>query len=194
MPGPATSLTLLDRVRTNEPAAWQRLLDLYTPLVHYWCQQWGVRGADAEDVTQEVFKGVATGLAQFRRDRATDAFRAWLRGITRHKLLDHLRRARNQPHGQGGSDAQRLIQAVPDPDADLPEEPEAQVTALYRRALEMVRGEFEERTWLAFWRVAFEDQAPAVVAAELGVTAAAVRQAKSRVLRRLREEVGDAVV
>ena len=166
-------------------------MSLYTPLVHYWCQQWGVRGPDAEDVTQEVFQAVAGGLAQFRRDRVSDTFRGWLRGITRHKLLDLLRRAKNQPQGQGGTDAQRRFLAVPAEDADLVPEPAEQVAALYRRALEQVRGEFEDRTWQAFWRSAVDGQAPGDIAADLGVSPAAVRMAKSRVLRRLREEVGD---
>jgi RNA polymerase sigma-70 factor (ECF subfamily) len=40
---------------------------------------------------------------------------------------------------------------------------------------------------------AVEGQAPAEIAADLGMTAAAVRKAKSRVLLRLREEIGDLI-
>jgi RNA polymerase sigma-70 factor (ECF subfamily) len=54
-----------------------------------------------------------------------------------------------------------------------------------------VRGEIEPRTWEAFWRTAVDGRPPAHLAAELGMTAAAIRQAKSRVLRRLKREVGD---
>lgn len=188
---PSTSLTLLDRVRGNDPVAWPRLIALYTPLVHYWCGQWGVRGPDAEDVTQEVFQAVAGGLGDFRHNEPGDTFRGWLRGITRHKLLDHLRRAKNHPQGQGGTDAQRQMLAVPDDAAELAEEPAEQISALYHRALELVRAEFEDRTWQAFWRAAIDGHSPAIIATELGVSPAAVRMAKSRVLRRLREEVGD---
>ncbi len=53
----------------------------------------------------------------------------------------------------------------------------------------MIRGEFEERTWQAFYRVTVEGQAAKHVAENLGVTPSAVRLAKSRVLRRLREEM-----
>ena len=63
----------------------------------------------------------------------------------------------------------------------------------YRRGLELVRGEFEERTWQMFWLVVVEDRLPADVAAQLGVSPAAVRKAKSRVLHRLKEEVGDLI-
>jgi RNA polymerase sigma-70 factor (ECF subfamily) len=55
----------------------------------------------------------------------------------------------------------------------------------------MVRGEFEERTWQAFWQTVIGGRAPRDVAADLGMSPGAVRVAKSRVLHRLREELGD---
>jgi RNA polymerase sigma-70 factor (ECF subfamily) len=64
---------------------------------------------------------------------------------------------------------------------------------LRRRALELVRGEFEERTWRAFWLTAAEERAPADIAEEMGVTATAICMAKSRVLRRLKETFGDLI-
>ena len=58
------------------------------------------------------------------------------------------------------------------------------------RVLEAVRGEFEGRTWQAFLRTAVEGRPPKEVGPELGMSQGAVRVAKSRVLRRLREELG----
>jgi RNA polymerase sigma-70 factor (ECF subfamily) len=57
----------------------------------------------------------------------------------------------------------------------------------------MVRGEFEERTWEAFRRTVLDAQPTDETAAALGVTPAAVRKARSRVLRRLRERLGDLI-
>lgn len=59
------------------------------------------------------------------------------------------------------------------------------------RALKQIQSDFQASTWLAFWRVVIDGQSTAVVAEEMGLTAAAVRQAKSRVLRRLRQQLGD---
>ena len=42
--------------------AWQRLLYLYAPLVRYWCRTWGMQGADAEDIQQDVFLVVSQRL------------------------------------------------------------------------------------------------------------------------------------
>jgi RNA polymerase sigma-70 factor (ECF subfamily) len=54
-----------------------------------------------------------------------------------------------------------------------------------------VSGEFEERTWRAFWSTAIEGRSPVDLAGELGMTPAAIRQAESRVLRRLKQEMGE---
>jgi len=184
-----TSLTLLDRIRARDEEAWRRLLHLYAPLVTSWCRYRGIADQDADDIRQEVFQAVATGLDEFHRDKPGDTFRGWLRGITRFKILDHFRRRATGPEAQGGTDAQRQLQAVAQ--QDLPEDTEEDLSGLYRRALELVRGEFEQRTWEAFWRSAIDGQSPGHIAAALGVTAAAVRKAKSRVLYRLRQEVGE---
>ncbi len=63
---------------------------------------------------------------------------------------------------------------------------------MHRRALELIRSEFEERSWQAFCRVVVEGQSPADVAAALGMTRNAVYIAKARILRRLRETLGEA--
>jgi RNA polymerase sigma-70 factor (ECF subfamily) len=190
-PGQATSLSLLERVRANDAAAWRRLVELYRPLVLWWCARGGLRGPDGEDVAQEVFAAAAGGLEGFRRDRPGDSFRGWLHGITRNQILLHYRRNQGRAVAEGGSDAWQHLQGVADPLADPDEEEQAQMGQLYHRALEQVRGEFQERTWRAFWRTVVDGQAPTALEGELGMTAMAIRQAKSRVLRRLKEEVGD---
>jgi RNA polymerase sigma-70 factor, ECF subfamily len=190
-PSEPTSLTLLQRLRAREQDAWRRMLHLYTPLVRAWCHHQDVRGADADDVAQEVFQAVATGLDQFQKDRPGDTFRGWLRGITRHKLSDFFRRQSTQPQAQGGTAAGQQLQQVAQPEITLPDETPQQLAELYQRALELVQSEFEPKTWRAFWRTAVDGQSPADIAAELGMSAPAVRMAKSRVLHRLKQEIGD---
>ena len=194
-PGPAgnTSLTLLQRLRANEPDAWHIFVRLYTPLLYHWCTRFGVQGADADDVLQEVFRATAARLETFRRDRHGDTFRGWLRVVTRNMILLHFRRCGRQARGSGGTDAFVKLQEVPD-DAGLSEaDDEAEMDGLRWRALEIVRGEFEERTWQMFWLTFVDKRSPVDVAPELGVTPAAVRKAKSRVLHRLKEEFADLI-
>ena len=192
---PGTSLTLLQRLLDNDPEAWRTMVQLYTPLLCHWCARGGVRGADAEDVVQEVLRVAASRLDAFRREREGDSFRAWLRGITRNMLLVHFRRASRQPQASGGSGEFSQLEAVVDPaGTDSPEEdPPSELEALRRRALDLVRGQVAEQTWRAFWLTAIEGHASAEVAASLGVSATAVRMAKSRVLHRLKEQFGELI-
>jgi RNA polymerase sigma-70 factor (ECF subfamily) len=188
-----TSSTLLRRAAAREPGAWERVVTLYSPLVRRWCRQAGIPDHDVQDVAQEVFAAVSSNLEKFQADRPGTTFRAWMRGIARHKLR-HYFEERGE-HAVGGTDAQKRLEEVPAPSDELElSEGPADVAGVYHRALSLVRDQFEERTWKAFWRVAVEDRSPADVGAEMGITANAVRQAKSRVLRRLKEEMGDLIV
>jgi RNA polymerase sigma-70 factor (ECF subfamily) len=187
-----TSRSLIDAARVRDPAAWERMVTLYAPLVLHWCRQWGLRDDDAADVFQDVFQSVAAHLATFRKDASRGTFRGWLRTITRNKVNDVFRRRRREPAGVGGSEAQAQLTQLPEPIPPDDEPPsDAAVAALLRRALELIRGEFESRTWQAFWLTAVEGRAPKDVADDLGMSPGAVRVAKSRVLHRLRAELGD---
>jgi RNA polymerase sigma-70 factor (ECF subfamily) len=188
-----TSRTLLQRLRANEPDAWRTMVHLYTPLVYQWCARSGVRGADAEDVAQEVFRKAAAKLDSFRREREGDTFRGWLRAITRTTLVDQVRREGREPAARGGTDAQRKLQDLVDPLTSLDEDSEAgeETKGLRMRALEIVRGDVEERTWEMFWLTVVEGLSPMDVAQRLGAKPAAVRKAKSRVLHRLKEQFDD---
>jgi RNA polymerase sigma-70 factor (ECF subfamily) len=62
---------------------------------------------------------------------------------------------------------------------------------LVLKAMKSVRVEFRVCSWKAFWRTAVDGLPTDMVANELGMSVAAIRQARSRIMRRLREELGD---
>lgn len=192
-PSSGTPRSLLERVRAGQPAAWEALVALYGPLVYHWCRRWDLQDQDAADVVQEVFQAVLTHLGDFRKARHGDTFRGWLRTIVRNKVHDHFRRLGREPGGVGGTDAQLRLAQLPGPEpAEAgPADDEEAERRLFRRCLELIRGEFEERTWQAFWHTAVEGRRPKDVAADLGTSPGAVRVAKCRVLQRLREALGD---
>lgn len=187
------SSSLLERVKTQQPQAWRQLVQLFGPVVYGWCRQSGLQPADAADVAQETFSAAAAGIDKFRREKAGDSFHGWLWTITRNKIRDHFRQRKCTPVAEGGTDAQQHFSQLPDDWAGttLSDEPPGGLGNLARRGLELVRAEFEDRTWQAFWRTTVDGQRPAEVAEELGMTRAAVYKAKSRVLRRTRQELGD---
>ena len=191
----STSRSMLAGAQHDDSAAWTRLVVLYTPLVTAWCRRWGVAQQDLSDVVQDVFAAVARSVARFRKEQPQDSFRGWLATIARNKVRDYFRRRGGQPSAAGGTEAWQRISQVCDPleDESVSENAVEDVAFgdLLRRALDSIRGEFQERTWQAFWRTAVDGRAATDVAAELGMSGGAVRVAKSRVLRRLREELGD---
>jgi RNA polymerase sigma-70 factor (ECF subfamily) len=186
-------MSLLQGVKARDPEAWRRLLYLYGPLVCHWCGNARVPPQDADDIAQEVFLTVATKITDFRRERPGDSFRGWLWTIARHKIGDWIRKRRAQTREFHGPDAWTYLSAAADTDADdgdvAADTPE--VGGLYRRALDLIRSEFEEPSWQAFWRTAAEGQDAASVATALQLSRNAVYVAKSRILRRLREVLGE---
>jgi RNA polymerase sigma-70 factor (ECF subfamily) len=188
----ATSLSLLFRLRENDAAAWDRLVILYAPLVYYWCRKLGLPDQDAADIFQDVFQSVATKIASFHKDQPGDTFRGWLRMITHNKVQDHFRRQGRQPQAAGGSEANLRLSQLPfSEDVEESNDDQQAYQQLVQRALELIRNEFTPRTWQAFWRVAVDGQRPVDVAEELKMQPGTVRVAKSRVLQRLRQELGE---
>lgn len=188
----ATSPTLVGRVQANEQAAWQRLVDLYGPLIYSWACRGGLANEDAADVMQEVFAAVAKAIGRFDT-AACGRFRGWLWTITRNKIRDHHRRSAAEPEGRGGDTALRELAELPDHwDDNRSDATRQEVRALYHRALQLIRNDFEPHTWQAFWLSVVDEQPTDEIARQLGLSANSVRQAKSRVLRRLRAELGDA--
>ena len=61
-----TSLTLLGRVQAQQPEAWDRLVELYAPLVRHWCRKSGLSPED----TADVFQDEVTGMTYYRVDLA----------------------------------------------------------------------------------------------------------------------------
>ena len=186
-------MSLLARARARETAAWSEMVRLYTPLVAHWCRRCGLDSHDSADCIQEVFTAVASSLQNYEPRRTNGAFRAWLWTITRNKVRDIFRRRSHQPQAVGGSTAGQSLAELPDESAVPDDEPSdaAQLSELVQRGLEQVRGEFESRSWQSFWRTAIDGIPTSIVAEQLGLTAAAVRQNRSRVMRRLRQQLGD---
>lgn len=191
---PSTSRSLLQRARQKDAAAWDQLVDLYSPLVWAWVTESGLKSQDAEDVFQEAFQAAAASLHQFRKDSRHGSFRGWLRTIVRSKTMDHYRRRRHQPLGEGGSEAQagwQELAAPAEPSEGPGDRSEPILRAQLRRVLDRLRPGFSESTWQAFERTVLDGRAPVDVAADLGLSPGAVRVAKCRVLQRLRAELGD---
>ena len=184
-----TPVSLLERLRaTSDPALWQQLVSIYDPLLRRWLRQLHVAAQDADELCQEIFMVVMRELPHFSRGQQRGAFRCWLRTIAVHRVLAFRRSEASRPIPVGEEQWLEMVAQLQDPDTELSRLWDDQHDRHVLRALlDTVRGDFEDRTWQAFERLV-EGERAAAIASDLGMTAAAVYAAKSRVLRRLREQ------
>jgi RNA polymerase sigma-70 factor (ECF subfamily) len=187
----ATSTELLRGARdcTNNEA-WLRLVRFCEPLLHGWLRCRGVQPADADDLVQETLATVVREAPTFQPNGHAGAFRCWLRKVLINRLRRFRRAQRVRSICRPDSDLLgRLADVVDDPGSDLTcrwdDDHDRHVA---RQVLERIERAFQPRTWQAFRRVALQAADPALVAAELDLSLASVYAAKSRVLRRLRQE------
>lgn len=187
-----TSISLLDRLRSARPddPEWLRLEEIYQPLIRRWLNRAPGLGDEAADLTQEVFLIMVREIPDFRHQRE-GSFRAWVRQITVNVLRSHRRRRRPIP-AAALDKSDEFLDRLADPDSELAHEWDLDHDRHILQKLQAaVQPGFAPATWEAFRRFAVEGRPAAQVAAELGLTVNAVTLAKSRILKRLREEAGD---
>ena len=186
------SQTLLNQVRSDEADAWVTLSQIIAPLVYSWCRRSGLQPEDAADVVQEVLMSVRRGVHGFRRDDRSHSFRGWLWTITHNRLCTLARQNAQRPIPVGGSDFQKILSEL------HTNEPEMETTTVPCKSLRMVDvienwalKHFEERTWQAFKQTAVEGQSAIEASQSLGMSLGAIRQAKHKVRKKVRDELGD---
>jgi RNA polymerase sigma-70 factor (ECF subfamily) len=182
-----TSASLLERLRgPRDPEAWARFVELYTPLLLSWAKQFGLRDADAADLVQDIYLLLLRKLPGFAYDRQQQ-FRSWLWTVAHNCWATRQRRSVEVTPAAGPEALPEP--AAPDGVADLEEAEHRRY--LVGRVLHLVQRDCQPATWQAFWQFVACDRPAEEVAAELGLTVAAVYAAKSRILRRLRNELRD---
>ncbi|MCA9183857.1 MAG: sigma-70 family RNA polymerase sigma factor [Planctomycetales bacterium] len=170
---------------------------MYGPLIAHWSRLSGLDHHAAADCVQQTFTAVLRSLNGCQARKLSGSFRSWLWTIASNKIRDHRRSSRREASGVGGSTALQALQQLPMEElseevlTDAEPVDAEQLSALVARAREQIREEFAPRTWEIFSRAVVDQIPTAMVAQEFSVTPAAVRQARSRILRRLRQQLGD---
>jgi RNA polymerase sigma factor (sigma-70 family) len=190
---PPTRASLLLRLRDpRDGAAWAEFVELYSPVVYGYARKQRLQDADAEDLCQDVLQAVAGAGGRLEYDPRRGAFRNWLFTAVRRKLWDRRAAQESRARGSGDSATHRLLEQVPAPAAEEAEWQAEWEDRLFAWACTQVRREVTDVTWRAFWRAALDGRPGKQVAAELGLTVAAVYSARSRVLARLKEIIQSA--
>jgi RNA polymerase sigma-70 factor, ECF subfamily len=179
-----TSASLLERLRLPaQEDAWRRFVTLYTPLLYHWARAVHLSEQEAADLVQDVLTLLVKKLPEFSYDQQK-SFRGWLRTVTLNKWREN-QRQRRLPLDR--NECERLDE-IPDAAASTFEEKEYR-QYLVQRALKLMQVEFQPATWKACWECVVGGRPAAEIAGELGISTNAVYLAKSRVLRRLHQEL-----
>lgn len=183
-----TQVKLLQQAGQNDNAAWELMHDIYRPLIHSWYRGQLGQTPDIEDLTQDVFATVARELPEFDHNGQPGAFRRWLKNICMNRLLGFRRQQQLRGRPVGGSDFQISLQQVSsseDPDKSWDDEHRV---AVLRYLLSLASPHFEAQTLQIFHALTTEEKPAADVALQFGVSLGSVYVARSRVLRKMREE------
>ncbi len=187
-----TRPSLLLQIRDGADAdAWRTFMTIYVPIVYRYACRHGLQDADAADLSQEVMGKVARAIRTFEYHPDRGRFRDWLFTIVRQRLTLHYECAAGRPERLVSSGELEYLRQSPEhSDADWSDEFNAQVLQV---ALDRARPHFEPITWRAFERVWLENRSAAETAHELCQQINFIYYAKSRVLKRVKEEVQEIV-
>jgi RNA polymerase sigma-70 factor (ECF subfamily) len=190
---PITRPSLVLRLRDpDDSAAWAEFVEIYEPLIYRLAVNKGLQDADAQDLCQDVFQAVSGAIERWDPDPAKGRFRAWLFRIARNLVVNLHSAEGRLVRGTGSTTILEMLEARPAPDAKAEAEFEVEFRrGVFQWAAEQVKTEFSISTWQAFWLTGVENRPVAVVAKELGLSVGAVYIARSRVLARLRDRVGE---
>ncbi len=186
---PETRFSLIGRLSDPENAeAWHEFVQLYQPMIYRIAKRRRLQHADAVEVTQEVLTRVARAVEGWDPDKNKGSFRGWLYRIARNATIDHLRKANRQPINLDHSN--NPWQDLPDPAAqDNKEFQHEYARQVFHWAAERIQREFRDATWQAFWKTSVEGLSVDQVSQELEMSCGAIYVARSRIMKRLGEEV-----
>ena len=182
----STRSTLLERLKDRGDAdAWETFGSLYRPMLIAYAVSRGLDAPDAEDVAQQCTQAVLEKIEEYEH---LHSFKAWLRSIADHKIVDRFRRGKRLVQGTSTFwDMQSSPQHRPG--GESPQEVWDRHWTLSHIAFcaERVRASVNESTYEAFAACVLRGMDPGAVAEALNLSTNQVYVAKHRVLERIRE-------
>jgi len=185
-----TRASLLKRVKDPQnEEGWREFFQLYQPLLYRYARLRGLGRDDAEDVSQQCMAVLVDKMTEFEYSTDKGGFKHWLRRAANNKVNDFLKK--------------RKVPLAKSADFRRPQEREIPLDELweqewerkhFRYFLEQVREEVAPTTYQAFEYHVLCDWPVERVVKTLGVTSQQVYAAKSRITRRLRAKMRDALL
>ncbi len=176
--------SLVVRVMDGSDGDWERLVQLYSPSIDMLMSRWHVPVSDREGLKNDVFAETFKGLSEFVGQNGSRSFLAWLWTIARRQVKRRAHAERRRPdRAVGGEWTTNAI-------AGVPQTPTTGDRAdLLRRILAQLSLSDSESQLLKPYHLS---GLPAIeTGTRMGISEVAVRQRSARLLKKIREEVGD---
>ena len=164
--------------------AWEKFVQLYTPLMFHWARKVGLQQSDAADLVQDVLSIVFHRLPDFQYD-AAGSFRGWLRTVTLNKFREKKRKRVTDVSIASNSVLEQIASlksAESTWDLDYGR-------MLLQQTMEQMEPDFHPGTWQALRAVMAEGMTVDQAAETTGVSIWTIYSAKARLMKRLREEL-----
>ncbi|MHC4876722.1 MAG: RNA polymerase sigma factor [Planctomycetota bacterium] len=180
---PLTERSLLEGIQADgpNPAAWERFVDLYGPLICSFCRR-KVDEQASEEITQEVFWRVFRYVKKLDYDPKKGSFGGWIGTVTRNAIKQYYVRKRKDH--QGRVDFEVLIREA-EAHAPMGEWEDEYNAWVVRRGLEQVRAEVSDCVWNVF-EATTDGMSTEEAMETFGVTMSQVYKARFKVAERLR--------
>jgi RNA polymerase sigma-70 factor (ECF subfamily) len=185
---PETRLSLLAGIQSPENhVAWDEFVVVYRPVIYRMARRRGLQDADAQDLTQEVFIRIAKAIEHYE-PRTDIRFRHWLRRVARNAIVTAL--ARPARLAELSDQDLEHLPADTQGDAYTAEELAAEWRReQFLRAAAVVRSDVNAETWQAFELTVIQEQSCEAAATALGKSVGTIYAARSRIMKRLREQI-----
>lgn len=195
----ATRSSMIVGLKGLSPERWNEFVAVYSKWLRHYIRHEGVPQAAVDDVLQNVLSSLYGSIGKFERDPKLGKFRGWMRNIVRWKAADYRRQL---PKGKIEFDPDYfdavedpLVESMLDHSNDEDDQSDDEDLRILREAVSaamtIVRSKVKPKTWEMFERRELNDEDPANIAADLGVTPVNIRMNVSRVKAKLREILRD---
>lgn len=185
-----TRKSLLLRLKdSSNEASWHEFYAIYGRMIFGYALRYRLSHAEAEDIVQDVCVKLFRQILVFEYSPDQGHFRGWLKTVTKHTVIDFIRRKERRSNHLGNYRNHAEI---------IHEETTAKDDALWQRewekalldaALQRVYSRISDHCRKVFHLFVVEDIPANEVGLQLGIEANAVYACKHRILRMIREEV-----
>lgn len=187
---PDTRPSLLLKIRdADNQAAWDEFSEIYRPVICRLARLRGLQDSDADDLAQQVLLAVSRAVGRWEVNPERARFRTWLKRVADNAILNALTRG-PADRATGDDQLQWMLDSRParsDPNSDLLRTEYRR--EIFRRAADHIRSEFTDDTWNAFWRTTVDGLDVDAVAHELERTRGSIYASRSRVMKRLKQQI-----